>query len=438
MITAIQELLNSTGRAIIPELGCLSINDENQVVFNPFLKFNDGKLIAWLVSNEGLDENQAQENVSAWAKDIQEQVLAGKEVSLGTLGRFFLEGKDYVGFSSDGMNPVGSEMEEEKTVDDYPQLKNVYIPPVQEDAPKDLDAILNKTEVSEDSDSKEEDAQEIDSVAGVENSAIEASVDREEQIENDVEPIEASHTHDDSSSSPENEVEEQNKAAENDAALGIDKPAESVVPKPENEKSKNQEKTSEEVTVNRKRSPFFYINIVLFALIVGLGAFAFIYADEVSEWLGISAPKTELVKDSIPNENQNEQEALIEEPIEETETLDYDATPVLEEVQQAPEPPKQEAPKVVEKPKPESPIQDIPAVAASGDFHIIVGKFAVKENADRLVQKIRDAGYDGKILRSTSTGHTVSFHTYPTLEDANNNINKAKEISGTGAYVEKK
>jgi cell division protein FtsN len=83
-------------------------------------------------------------------------------------------------------------------------------------------------------------------------------------------------------------------------------------------------------------------------------------------------------------------------------------------------------------------IEQTPAVAASGNFHIIVGTFGVKENADRLVQKILDAGYDGKIITSTDKGHTVSFHSYNTKEEAANQISKASEITGTSAYVLKR
>lgn len=473
MITAIQELLNSTGRAIIPELGCLSVNEDNKLVFNTFLKFNDGKLISWLIANEGLEENQALEKVNAWTKDLQESVLSGKSVSLGTLGRFYLEGKDEIAFSMDlneklinlqstapaeviekiekiqepdeieqktevdeAQEEVEAEDVLEKSADDYPQLKNVYIPPVREEAPKDLDAILNKTEEIEVTDSQDESIQKAKFAS---ETTHHETVDSDENIEDKTATIGAS------SDASEPVIQEEKNAThpsneeENSSELEKENTSESHESSTVGASSTAQEKTSEEVTVKRKRSPFFYINIVLLVLIVGLGVFAFIYADEVSEWLGISAPKTELAKDSIPDNSQNEPELIEEEIIEDTDSMDLEATPEVVEIQEAPAAPTMDAPKAELKPKQEQPkASTIPAVAANGNFHIIVGKFAVKENADRLVQKIRDSGYDGKILRSTSTGHTVSFHTYPSVEDANNNLNKAKEITGTGAYVEGK
>lgn len=435
MITAIQELLETTGRAIIPDVGCLSKGDDNQIVFNSFLKFNDGKLVEQVMKNENLDENQATEKVMSWAKDVQNQVLAGSDFYLGELGRFFLEGKDDLGFDREKVGAVEkververveeveivediekeeiaeditssevdenpdetleSEDESVKNVDDFPQLKNVYTPPIEEENNTSLDDILKKT-------SNPENEREA---------AAEESVPNEEKVA----WIESVEAHD------EEEV---------------------IVPEIAAEQTTSSEKSSEEITVTRKRSPFFYINIVLLILIVGLGAFAFMYADEVSEWLGISSPKTENVKDSLPEQEQNAAENFETDSISEIEDATDSASqePSFEqEIPVAPEVTELEKPKEVIQPIPDPmPSNNIPAVASGGDFHIIVGKFAIKENADRLVQKIRNAGYDGKILRSTSTGHTVSFHTYPTLQDASNAVSKAKDITGTGAYVEHK
>jgi hypothetical protein len=169
-----------------------------------------------------------------------------------------------------------------------------------------------------------------------------------------------------------------------------------------------------EVTVKRKRGVFFYINIFLLFLIIGLSVFAFMYTDEISKWLGI---KTESVLPEPKDEVKN------------TDTL-----PVTEEVVEeiVEETPQEE---IAPAPDDQPIIEQTPAVAAGGSFHIIVGTFGLKENADRLVQKIRDAGYDGKIITSTANGHTVSFHSYNTKDEAANQISKAKEITGTSAYV---
>lgn len=477
MIQAIQDLLSQGGRAIIPEVGCLSINDEGKTVFNSFLTFNDGKLIGWLVQNEGLDENAATKKVESWASEIKAEVLSGKEFSLGLIGKFVLEGKDEIEFTTDltsisqktqtevisTQTPIKEDVSEtsmiqviepepqvleetiEKTTEETPksitpltiieetdfrekdEVEEPSIEPTQ-DTPmsKSLDDILNKTHVQGEYPTEDESLEETDSDKNDEVEQLQ-EIERPKQV----------------NESTENKAEELSEHSTESVLIEEVKPeekeSEAIAEKKEKKKSKKEQTEkaqSEEVTVKRKRGVFFYINIVLAVLILGIGAFALIYTDEVSAWLGISSQKTENIKDSIPEQNEIEAGSVFENPEEiEVEEL----VPVGEEINEAPEPIVNQ-PKVEEKPKPArtpEPV-NVPAVASNGHFHIIVGKFAVKQNADRLVQKIINAGYDGKILRSTETGHTVSFHSYPTMEEAKNNINKAKEITGTGAYIEEK
>lgn len=462
MIQAIQDVLNTAGRAIIPGIGCLSINDENQLIFNSFLKFNDGKLVQWLTQNEGLDENQALEKVNNWAKQIETQLASGSDFSLGNLGRFILEGTDEIGFSTSPATekttfeddepveiatpPVIEEIELE-VIESTPEIEEMAEEePIQQEAieePIQVEieeepALNNQTVEDEPDVSHKEEEQKtnspsLDDLLNKQNVTDDLDVEKteSEEVQNTVdEPIEVIINETPSNTQVEvsatNEEHNQTETHEETA------PTPEITPEKKSKKTKKEVvQQGEEVTVKRKRGAFFYVNIILTILILGLGVFAFIYTDEVSQWLGISTSKTETPEKDA---TADEKEASID-----FEGLDVEGETQIEEEIAEPENVTQPAP-IEEKPQPAPPIEtvNIPAVASAGDYHIIVGKFSVKENADRLVQKIRDSGYDGKILRSTSTGHTVAFHTYPSMEEAQNNLAKAKEITGTGAYIEKK
>lgn len=434
------EFLKQEGRVIIPDFGCLSMSDDGKVVFNTYIKFDDGKLSSYLCEQTGAEAQDVINKISAWAREIQAKVNKGEDFELVGLGKFYKTGPDELDFkASTGDSKDVVETIEESPIESTPHVqekaaeditientetpesrieqaenvdtenkeskhnKNIYIPPSSEETttepekPASLDAVLDKKNA--DQPIEQHEAQSLD-----ENAAI-----SHPEVTPEVEDRIAASTHDEPQSIDSERVN--TPEAQNTSSTNIKDEA-------EKKEKKTKKTSSEEVTVKRKRGVFFYINILLLLLIVGLSVFAYLYTDEISKWLGITTEKV------IDEPEQEEEEIVAPEPeIEENlpETPNEDIP--VEEVEEAP------IEQVISEPDP------VPAVAASGNFHIIVGTFSVKENAERLVQKIRDAGYDGKILKSSASGHTVSFHAYGTNDDAMNNIAKAKEITGTSAYV---
>lgn len=441
------EFLKQEGRVIIPEFGCLSLSDDGKVVFNTYIKFDDGKLSSYICEQTGSDAQDVINKISAWARELQAQVNTGVDFELVGLGTFYKTGPDEIDFRSGAasvaskspveekpkvetptetepapeeaeapvvadIEPVETQTEPETeapteeeiapktkktkepkepqiaqpTAKESKQKQNIYIPPV-----------LGETKV------EREKSTSLDDVLGKKTT----EENREEAVPTPVEnPIEAIH---ETAAEPETPSAPIVETVENVTPI-----VEKVIVEEKANVETAPNPNTEEVTVKRKRGVFFYINIFLLLLIIGLSVFAFMYTDEISKWLGIKT------------------ESVLPEPKDDAEVTD--SIPVSEEIEEelVEEIPQEEvAPAPVDQPI----IEQTPAVAASGNFHIIVGTFGVKENADRLVQKIRDAGYDGKIITSTANGHTVSFHSYNTKDEAANQISKAKEITGTSAYV---
>jgi cell division protein FtsN len=178
----------------------------------------------------------------------------------------------------------------------------------------------------------------------------------------------------------------------------------------------------------KRRGIFFFVNILLLLLIIGGGVYSYLYFDQVSEWIGIKKEQREVNdKPAIENKEIEAIDEIVDQPpVEETILEDQELQSESEVTEELVESQFQTVP------------VEIPAVSSIGNFHIVVGTFSVKENAERLVTKIKDAGYDGKILMTTDLGYTVAFHSYPTKEDATQNIEKAKSITGTSAYVMKR
>ena len=441
------EFLKQEGRVIIPDFGCLSLSDDGKVVFNTYIKFDDGKLSSFICEQTGSDKQDVINKISAWARELQAQVNTGVDFELVGLGTFYKTGPDEIDFRSGAasvasISPVEETQKVETPTETEPRPEEPQAPVVADiepvevqtaaetEAPTEEEIVpkVKKTKASKEPQIAQPTAKEskqkqniyippvlgetkaerekstsLDDVLGkntTEEIRIEAAAT---PVENPIEAIHETAAEPETPSAPIVEtVETVTPMAEK--VIVEDKPNAETEPNP----------NTVEVTVKRKRGVFFYINIFLLFLIIGLSVFAFMYTDEISKWLGI---KTESVLPEPKDEVKN------------TDTLPVTEQVVEEIVEETPQE------EIAPAPDDQPIIEQTPAVAAGGSFHIIVGTFGLKENADRLVQKIRDAGYDGKIITSTANGHTVSFHSYNTKDEAANQISKAKEITGTSAYV---
>ena len=84
------ELLQLSNSVILPDFGAIVIANENtgDVMFDENLKFNDGKLIALIVANSTMDEQDATNMVAKYVRDIQIQLDKGDSYDIFGLGSF--------------------------------------------------------------------------------------------------------------------------------------------------------------------------------------------------------------------------------------------------------------------------------------------------------------------------------------------------------------
>jgi hypothetical protein len=84
------ELLQLNNAVILPDFGSIVIANENtgEVMFNEYLKFNDGKLVALIVANSTMDAQDASNMVAKYIRDIQIQLDKGESYDIFGLGSF--------------------------------------------------------------------------------------------------------------------------------------------------------------------------------------------------------------------------------------------------------------------------------------------------------------------------------------------------------------
>jgi nucleoid DNA-binding protein len=81
-------LLNNNLRVIIPDFGAFIIRQKQPriIVFNEFLRYNDGILIDFIVKTEGIDREIAEQRVADFAEDGTKLLASGRELVIEGLG----------------------------------------------------------------------------------------------------------------------------------------------------------------------------------------------------------------------------------------------------------------------------------------------------------------------------------------------------------------
>jgi hypothetical protein len=85
------EILKIQNSVILPGLGALMVPSQKsgKIVFNPHLKFNDGSLARYIAEKEGIDEQEAQNKVAKFVREIEAEIGKGNSYDMFEFGHFF-------------------------------------------------------------------------------------------------------------------------------------------------------------------------------------------------------------------------------------------------------------------------------------------------------------------------------------------------------------
>jgi cell division septation protein DedD len=252
------ELLKINGSVILPDFGTLSVVDEEsgELMFNEYLKFNDGKLIAHLCENSTMDEQEAKNTLAKYIRDIQQVLDKGDTYDIFGIGKFK---KD-----SDGsINFIGS-LKGNKT-----ESEVILGPSPTPNSDSHSVSVSDSHSVSDSDSDSDSDSESSETTSEDSNSATSI---QEEKI-----------------STPK-------------------KPASSI---------KRKEKVKPEPKPKKKRGVFFYILAFILLIVAAGGIYIGLNYDEVKAQFGWDKfKKDDAVAEVITPEADNEQE-IIEEPIDE-------------------------------------------------------------------------------------------------------------------------
>lgn len=112
-------LLKELKTIIIPGLGALTITNEatNELLFMPFLKYDDGTLSKYIADKEGMSENDAKNLVSKFVREVLAELDKGEPYDMYQFGSFTKENNEVVfkqwKFQSENQNEEQNQNEDE-------------------------------------------------------------------------------------------------------------------------------------------------------------------------------------------------------------------------------------------------------------------------------------------------------------------------------------
>lgn len=398
MNSYITDLLSTNSRLIVPDFGAFIVKQKHPkvIVFNEFLRYNDGLLTDYVASKENIEKIVAKEKITVFVDELKNKLDNGEDVlmkGLGklvkdTAGKILLIGEDEVlekkpETTAKKENPkAGTEITFNET-DTLPEKPAEIVEKEKDKAKVVKNGKKDKTVA------KAESKPEIKEQSEVKPENIEPKAENstEKQIESGVFGSK-------SETKPEIKAEQgiKEKAPVKDTVF---------LKRPEQTKQVAQNDTRDvysKPAKERKNNSNVILWIILILVVNGLILGWFVFNDRISDIYNKN--KKEPVNIST-TENQEETPELI---IEET------TPPVIEN---------NVAEEVI------NPTTDVKPVAGEKKYYIVAGCFRELDNANSLVEELKKKGYDSQRFGKIGNLHAVSYASF--LDKSMANV-KLKEI----------
>lgn len=413
-------ILREVNTIIIPGIGALTITNAatGEIMFMPYLKFNDGKLAQHISEKEGIDINDAKNLVAKYVREIEAQLNIGESYDMYQFGSFYKNSEGEIEFkswnaenenaSSSAMIELSSnETEPEPTTDNT--IDNIEI--VEE--PIQVEPIIVEPEISNSENilQSKEKHQENETEDELDVASSIAEFVAEETILPVISVI------------PEESVPETIYTEEQQWNDDLDLPP--INAKIERPKKPIIEKVQKD---KKSKSPAKVILITLAFLLIGGGTTVILMRDQ----LGITLPFLSASKESIKVESVTTTKSTVKKEIStETETT---------EIEEAKEVPTNETPVKSEVEEQSTSNSSNMLQTSTGlvdrnkPYHIVGGAFTELSNAERYQKKLTESGNLSIVIGKFDGLYIVSISSYSNQDEAKNALNEAKGIS-TNAWI---
>lgn len=393
----IKLLLEIQNTVIIPGLGAIVLDDPEtgKLIFNEYLKFNDGKLDAIIVAESNMDLQEAQNYIAKYVREIQTEIDKGESYDIFGLGSIKKDEDGSIHFEG-YLNNKGTPKSEKKE-----EVQGPSPTPTQPN-------------------------------------------EKKEEEKTDIRPV--------------SEVKKDKKTPSDSKSEGKKESASEKVKKEspkETKKTTNDKETKTKVNKNKDVKPsvkkekknklgvFFWIIIILLVIAGAGGTYIGLNYEQVKEYMGWNQFEgaNELAKDmqdqtksdevEVDENDNDENEADVSEKLtneDETATDDsfVEVDPIDEEKLETDEVEVKDNVEV--EPETEAspePVQEKTSVI-SGEYHLIAGTFTDKSNAEGLVSELKSQGHPAQIIGYLNGMHYVSVKSFDSASAAQQGISSVQ------------
>lgn len=399
----ILSILKEVNTIIIPGIGALTITNAatGEIMFMPYLKFDDGKLAQHISDKEGMDINDAKNLVAKYVREIETQLNIGESYDIYQFGSFVKSRNGEIEFT----------LWNKENVNEPSEIV--------------IDHSINDSEIEVTTDTA------IDT-----NEIIPELVDEKQIIETPIVQQEALDISDTSAAFVE----------EKDVKLPLDKEIpEHIIPEPAytqeqqwnddldlppiNAKIERPKKPIiEKLQKDRKRkSPAKVFILTLLFLFIGVGTTTILIRDQLGitiPFLSASKKSTDDNSKAVKEETEPEKSTNLKTEKEDNTVNAAMQTPIEEELAE------QSA----------SNSSDIIQTSTgqidrNKPYHIIGGAFTELSNAERYQKKLTISGNASVIIGKFDQLYIVSISSHSSQVEANNQLNEAKAISANAWII---
>jgi cell division protein FtsN len=419
----LQLLLKEVNTVILPGLGALTITNHatGEILFMPYLKYDDGKLSTFISVQAGMSGPEAKELVESSIREILNEIEGGARKEIAGLGVFSKNTSGDIDFES-----KKSEMKEAPLLDEeYLQATIAEEEEVIKDSMSDH--VADEEEIIDEPIVVEEIFQEnIEApvVSEFEEEKVEEVVSEDELILA-VSP-EAEFTPEEECKievlASEEEVEESKNGQEDIESATIEEKIVISVELNELESPEVLElvSDSEETIVQPKKKKKFKIFAIVLVVIaiVGSGAYVGLNFEEITHSMGSESHEENSSEDEIIE--SAEKSVVTPEEVQEGEGKE------MLKIEEEGLPSETNEPATTQKVKEETVPQRSSGALEPNDvkqtFYIVLGSFSDKSNADKMVAKLISDGKSGATTVDRGGKYSVSLTSYSNIDDANEKI----------------
>lgn len=389
----INDLLNTNARVIIPDFGAFIVKQKNPrlIVFNEFLRYNDGLLIDYIAATEQTDKDTAKARIAGFVEETNRKLSAGEGVILPGLGKLSKDSSGKLTFTEENNVASDEVKKEKKPVPDKEKISE----PVQKESPESKKTGKQEKAKSEKEESKSEKKEEL---KPKEEKPVEFTFEKEES-----KPV---------SPKVESKLPDEKISVTPLHPKGTDKKDEKQIPSAETEK---------DLKITRKKNSMqIVIWIILIVVVNGAIIAWFLFNDQIT---GIF--KKDKSQESQVTTSVDTDEALQSER-EEINSPESTSEQSEESIHQVPQQYNKTTPETA----------STRSVAhESKAYYIVAGCFREESNADQLVVELKKKGFQAEKFGKIGNLHAVSFSSFADKSAALEELKKIRNTEQKEAWI---